>query len=143
MQLVVVMYVVSLNGYRIVDYLRTPSFSFVNMARDVKEIVTNHRPGDRDAILLGDMANSISLETRIRSINVAGTRTIDWKIERYRPEYYLSLGARSDVIELLNMEYDLKQVSAWDVFDNYYDGKKVFLFELNAKAQEHQEVQQD
>ncbi len=129
-QLLVIFYLLSVNGYKIASYIKNPRFTFVDMANDVQQIVIADGHSTQEGILLGNMAGNVSLETGIHSINTdKGTRTLEWKIEEYRPRFYISLGNEPDVVKILNRYYDIKKIDEWDVFNNYKN-KKVLLFQL-------------
>ncbi|MEK6588219.1 MAG: hypothetical protein AABY97_05195, partial [Chloroflexota bacterium] len=85
-------------------------------------------------LLIGNMANSISLATGVPSINsILGTRDLHWKLLRYRPSYYVALGEEKSTAQQLGKMYDLQQLATYDVFGNYYDGKRVQLYKLVMK----------
>ena len=135
LQCLVVLYATVFNGYKVVEYIRKPSFTFVDMARDVKQIINRDYQDYRDVILLGHFANSISLETGIQSINTTyGTGKIQWKMAKYKPQYYISKGLEHGVVNILNESYRLEHISKWDVFNNYCSNKKVRLFKLHEKT---------
>lgn len=130
-QLLIVTFILTSNGYRIADYLSAPRFTFIEMAQDVQQIMADQSSSDQDTILLGNFANSISLATGVRSVNtLLSTQPIIWKIKTYSPQFYLSLGHEPDVVSVLSKEYELQKVSEWNVFNNYYDDRKVCLFKL-------------
>ena len=121
----------ALNLIGIVSHLVSPQFSFIEMAQDV-EAQIEARGGD--PLLIGNMANSISLATGLPSINSElGTRDLAWKLEKYRPGYYIALGEEKPTVRALSEVYELQPLASYDVFGNYYNGKQVQLYKLNLK----------
>jgi len=115
----------------IARYLSSPEFTFVEMAGDVKERIDSDKG---DNLLIGNMANSITLTTGIPSINsVLGIRDLRWKALTYRPTYYIALGEEKETARQLSEMYYLEELSAYDVFGNYYDEKRVHLYKLVMK----------
>lgn len=132
-QLLICAFILTSNGYRIIDYLSAPKFTFIEMAQDVQQVMADQSSVDKDPILLGNFANSISLATGIRSVNtLLSTEPISWKIKKYSPQFYISLGYEPDVVGVLSKVYKLQKVSEWDVFKKFYGDKKVYLFKLNS-----------
>lgn len=128
--LLVTAYFLVFNGFPVVRYLATAPISFITMARQVKRKVT---VSDDDPVIIGNLANSISLATGIRSINISGTRPVEWKIRRYPVDYYISLGFEPEVIRSLFSRYTMEPVGEWNVFRNYFLDKKVRLVKLREK----------
>jgi 4-amino-4-deoxy-L-arabinose transferase-like glycosyltransferase len=121
--------IVAVNLFSIGRYLSSPRFSFVDMADDVRWRIYSGQGTNR--LLVGNMANSITLATGIPSINsILGTRDLGWKLGRYRPGYYVALGEESATVRQLSEVYDLEELSSYDVFANYYSGKRVTLYRL-------------
>lgn len=117
------------NLFHIISYLYSPQYSFLNMCQDIRGRVAPK--SDQRVVLLGHLANSISLVTEIPSINtVYGTQDLRWKLFRYKPTYYVSLGIEEKVIKVIKETYDMKQLSTYDVFNNYYGGQKVYFYEI-------------
>jgi hypothetical protein len=120
------------SGFPIVRYLATSPVSFITMARQVKQKVSD---SDDDPVIIGNFANSISLSTGIRSLNTSGTMPVEWKINRYPVDYYISLGYEPEVIRSLFTKYLMEPVHEWDVFRNYFLDKKVLLVKLQEKSE--------
>ena len=117
--------------FNIAKYLSSPEYTFVDMAGDVKERIDS---GKGNNLLIGNMANSITLATGIPSINsVLGTRDLRLKAMTYRPTYYIALGEEKETARQLSEVYYLEELSAYDVFGNYYDEKRVHLYKLVMK----------
>jgi hypothetical protein len=123
--------VVLVNSYKIARYLQHPEYSFKSMTHDVDKLIRSKAtdPG-KSIVLLGNLADSISLETRLPSINRIGTQDLKWKVEKYRPTYYISLGIEPDVLNALLDRYDPALINEYDVYHNYRGEQKVSLFEL-------------
>lgn len=125
---------VLLNLLKIGICLAQPNFSFVTMTHQVEKLISDRSRNKKDVLLMGNMANSISLETGIRSINATvGTHDLMWKVGKYKPDYYVSLGIEPEAINKLEKMYKLVLIGTFDVYQNYYGGKKVLLFQLVRK----------
>ncbi len=124
--------IVAQDTVRIVAYLRAPEYSFVNMARDIAQIVRAREGDPADATLLGNMADSVALETGVRSVNSRlGTRDLPWKIATYRPNYLL-IHTDSEVLDYAVAKCQVGLLGSWEVYHNYYDqGQSVRLFSLD------------
>jgi hypothetical protein len=121
----------SLNLIGIARLLVSPQFSFIEMAQDVEAQI---QAGEGDPLLIGNMANSISLATGVPSINSElGTRDLSWKLEKYHPGYFIALGEEKPTVRALSEVYELQPLASYDVFGNYYDGKQVQLYKLNLR----------
>jgi hypothetical protein len=103
------------------------------MAVDIKQrIAASERP---DGILIGDIANTISLATGQPSINATwGTRDAGWKLARYKPTFYVSLGQDKETRAIIAADYDLSLLGTYDVFGNYYQGKRVHFYALQPRT---------
>lgn len=133
-QMVIVLVVTFVNGSQVLRYMSHPSFTFVHMARHVKQLIGNDSQKVQDVVLLGHFANSIGLETGIDSINTQlGAGDLEWRIKAFRPQFYITLGNEPEVVSLLGRYYRLEYLAQWDVFDNYYNGESVQLFKLHQK----------
>ncbi len=120
----------AVNLISIVRHLTSPQFSFVEMARDVGR----RMEAAGEPVLIGNMANSISLATGVFSINSElGTRDLRWKLQRYRPGFYIALGEEKPTARGLSEVYDLQLLASYDVFGNYYTGRPVHLYKLNSR----------
>ncbi len=123
---------IMINGRDTLAYSLAPEFSFVEMARDVGRRIHDPQDPGRAPILIGNFANSISLATGIRSVNSSvGTGDVDWRIRRYRPDYYITLGNEPAVEKVLDRHFRREKISAWNVFDNHYQNRRVLLFKLH------------
>ncbi|MEM1206353.1 MAG: glycosyltransferase family 39 protein [Acidobacteriota bacterium] len=141
---VVLAAVVAFNGYRVASYLASPSYSFTEMAHGV-EALAERDAGVGGAVVLGNFANTLSLETGLRSVNSElGVEALGRRLDRNPPSHYLTLGPVADgggvrgeggeedsVAAVLRRRYRLEPVGAWDVYGNYYDGKRVHLYRLD------------
>ncbi|WP_299403121.1 glycosyltransferase family 39 protein [Acaryochloris sp. IP29b_bin.148] len=122
------------NGYKIINHISLPQFTFREMAEDVQQVMATQSSAKNTPILLGNLANSISLATGIQSVNTdLSIQPISWKIQTYNPQFYISLGHEPEVVDVLRQTYQLQKISEWDVFDNFYKNKAVYLFKLNHK----------
>jgi len=120
---------------RMVRYVRSPSYSFVSMARDVATHMSS-RPGE-SPYLLGNFANSISLATGVRSINDKhGTRDLEWKLAEYQPSYYVTLGRGGKIRGLITAVHGLELIAAYDVYASFRDPdpEEVYFYAVAEKA---------
>ncbi len=121
----------AVNLIAIASHLTSPKFSFVEMAQDVEARI---EAGGGNRLLIGNMANSISLATGVPSVNSElGTRDLAWKLGEYHPGYYIALGDEKPTVRALGEVYDLQRLASYDVFGNYYGGKRVQLYQLAPK----------
>lgn len=125
------------NMIRNLGYIRSLQYSFVNMGKHIQERLKSY--GTEHILIVGHFADSISLLTQIPGMNShLGTGDLAWRLRAYQPLYYITLGeARSDTLESKTLQtyYDMDLVSSYDVFGNYYGGKKVYLYALKNKLQ--------
>ncbi len=124
-----VVLVLGFNAIQVIDYIRTPRFTWIDMARDIQQrIATSDRP---DGILMGDIANSISLATAQPSINATwGTQSVAWKLEQYQPAFYVVLGQDRSTRAIIEANHDLVLLQSYDVLDNYHRGERVLLYAI-------------
>lgn len=131
--LILISFSAAYDGARIIRYLAFPSYSFVEMARNMKARIESG--GDSHTIILGYQANQIGLATGIESINDKhGTKSLEWRIQRYRPNYYVRWGNFDDYLPILDQFYDVKLIATYDVFGNYYEGNPLRFYALTAKS---------
>jgi hypothetical protein len=134
--IVVLSLIVFTNASSITSYLWHPNYSFLTMTQDVQRRI--NQESHRKPLLLGNLANSISLATGIPSINEdIGTRDLRWKLSRYQPTHYVSLGVNNEVIDIVEESYTLEKLATYDVFGNYYRGKRVHLYKLTQKRNKY------
>ncbi len=134
-QVLIVTFILITNGSRIIGYLNQPQFTFVEMAQEVQKIMQANQSQDRESLLLGNFASGISLATGIHSTNTElTTQPLPQKLKTLAPQFYVSLGHEPEVVDVLSESYELQQVADWDVFNNYMDDKKVYLFKLIHKS---------
>ena len=125
---------IAINLFTIVDYMSNLDYSFRNMCHNVVKIVDHYStPGD-SKILLGNFAYSVSIETGLRSINTNGSRDLAWRVSRYNPGFYISLGEEEEVLESLSEMYDIKPLCPFNVFKNYSKKRQVWFFQLVDEA---------
>lgn len=120
------------NVAKIADYLQQPKYSFLAMSQDVLQRITLEQVPN--PLLLGSIANSISLATGLPSLNDGlGVRDLRWKLARYQPTHYIVLGIGQETLALLNEFYQISQLAVYDVFGNYYGGQKVYFYKLTKR----------
>jgi hypothetical protein len=105
------------------------------MAKEITELIQKNPSYNKsNSALIGNLANSISLETKISTINRIGTKDVKWKVQKFKPTYYVSLGIEPDILHALFDDYNPTLVGEFDVYRNYHAGQKVSLFELRSKT---------
>jgi hypothetical protein len=123
---IVLVFIASMNFVQIVDYLRSPQFTLVETAEDIRSQM--EQPG---GMLMGGMANTISLAAGIPSINSKmGTSTLQWRIVQYSPTHYVSVGLDHETVELVKEMGDLELLATYDAFGNYYGGRRVHFYRI-------------
>ncbi len=99
------------------------------MIEDVERQVENS--GVNKPVLLGGMAQTMSIELHIATVNSQyGTQGLQWKLDRYRPDFYIALGTESKIRDQISQMYHLELLSTYDVLGNYYAGKPVYFYRL-------------
>lgn len=125
-----VLLAVLMNCFMVISYISAPKYSFINMARDIKYYM--EESSAHKNILLGDFANTISLATGIFSINdYVGTQDLNFKIEKYQPNFYVSLGPITpEILTVIERYYQIALIKKYDVFDNYLTGEPVYFYKM-------------
>lgn len=136
---VVVAMVVSLGRTSL--YLRSPEFSFVNMASAISAQVAQ-QPG----IVMGKFADTLALAspagTPITSINdKMGFRSLDYRLNKFQPNYYVFIGSVQEngfvedcdysIPAMIQRQYQLQLVDTFDVFRNRVYQRPVFLYRMS------------
>jgi len=125
--------VLLVHGVQIVQVVRVPQYSFRTMALDIRQLIESHSVVN--PILMGDVAPSISLIAGTFPINDnKGTRDLNWKMSKYKPSYYVSLGINEPVMSLIRERYSLEEISTYDVLENYYGGKRVHFYRISRRS---------
>jgi hypothetical protein len=122
--------VVARNAMDVVAYMLAPSYTYVDMARDIRRRVdASDHP---DGVLMGDIANTIGLTSGLPSINATwGTRDVGWKLARYDPAFYVALGRDTKTHAAIEADHDLQLLAVYDVFEDYYHGTRVYFYEID------------
>jgi len=131
----VVILALAVSGGRAVDYLRHPQYSWASMMRELHGLV--RQDGRENPVILGHFANSLSLGTGLLSLNDHYTwkSSLPARLERYRPDYYVTLGGiEAPIRSVLERYGTVEPVRTWDVFHNYYTGEPVALYRLTRKS---------
>ncbi|HEX7976471.1 MAG TPA: glycosyltransferase family 39 protein, partial [Anaerolineales bacterium] len=128
--------IAALNLAAIFGYLSAPRYTFRDLGRDLaRRAAQSPIPGGGRPTLLGNLANTLSISSGLPSINTElGPKGLAWKVQRYQPEYFVSLGEEKDVLNRLGAFYQVQELAIYDVFDNYIRGKQVHLYRLLAPA---------
>jgi 4-amino-4-deoxy-L-arabinose transferase-like glycosyltransferase len=120
------------NGASVCGYLASPQYSYQSMADDVEGRIRSG--GETEPLILGSVANTVSLATDIPSLNTdMGVRDLAWKLEQFRPNYYVSLGESDGVMEIIGEQYSVNLLATYDVFDNFRMGMRFYLYKLGPK----------
>jgi hypothetical protein len=81
--------------------------------------------------LVGNLADSVSMITGIPGINTQlGYKDLNWRLDTYHPQFYVSLGVDSREVRRLNKRYRLREMATYQVFGDYYHNKSVYLYQL-------------
>lgn len=128
---------VTISLFRISSYLYNPSYSFINMARQVEAYVESHP--NHSPVLMGHFADSLSLAADVKAVNdEMGFQSLSYRIETFNPGYYISIGApEAEIAATLKKYYRLRLVKTFDVYQNYDYGEAVFFYELVPKQAKH------
>ena len=115
---------------RLVNYFASIDNTFVSMARNVGEFIQQQKEGSK--VLMGPFADSVSLVSDIKSVNdQIGYRDLDYRIQKFNPGYYISLGAVSpEIADSLEEYYSLELLKTYDVYDNHHQDLPVFFYQL-------------
>jgi hypothetical protein len=85
-------------------------------------------------VILGQMANTVGLETKLVTINdLYGTDSLKKKLRKFQPEYYISIGEwteNPDIASSIAQDYNVKLITGYDIYRNYYFGKRVYFYRL-------------
>ena len=114
-----------------INYFASLKYSFVNMAEDVGQYIRQH---DRHSkVLMGHFADSVSLVNDLKSVNDRiGHQDLDYRIKKFDPGYYISLGKiRPEIINSLINYYNLELLKTYNVYDNSIEGKPVLFYRLD------------
>ena len=99
------------------------------MADDIGDRMRQDRL--EDPILLGNMADSISLATGVQSLDDRlGWMGLADKLELYSPDYYVSLGVDEDSNLTVSSYRPLELLAVYDVFENYNAGKRIYFYRI-------------
>lgn len=124
--------VVLLNLVTMIQYMRAPQFSFRDLGLAIHQRILAE--AGQPAYILGNLGNSVSLSSQLPSISTElGSRGLSWKVERYQPGYFISLGEQKSILKRLGAYYQIQPLSRTDVFNNYYLGKAVYFYKLTEK----------
>jgi 4-amino-4-deoxy-L-arabinose transferase-like glycosyltransferase len=120
------------NSGNILQYLVAPKYSYQSMADDIARRI--QASGEPQPLILGSVANTVSLATGIPSLNTdMGIRDLPWKLETYRPDFFVTLGLNEEVVDQIELQYVVEQYAEYDVFDNFRMGMRFYLFRLIEK----------
>lgn len=120
----------SISTIRLTNYFASIDNTFVTMARDVGEFI--HQQSNHSQVLMGHFADSVSLVSNIKSVNDnIGYRDLDYRIQKFDPGYYISLGKiKPKNINTFQKYYNIQLLKKYDVYDNYQQDLPVFFYQL-------------
>ena len=120
----------SISTIRLVNYFASIDNTFVSMARNIGEFIQQQQ--EHSQVLMGPFADSVSLVSDIKSVNdQLGYQDLDYRIQKFNPGYYISLGAIPlEIADSLQKYYSLKLLKTYDVYDNYHKDLPVFFYQL-------------
>lgn len=120
------------NANKVFNYIAAPEYTFAHMLSDVKNHISTEKPGS--IVIIGSFSNTVGLDLNVETYNTfQGTKDLDWKIQQYRPSYYLALGEDPKELEILKKYYILNQIGNYEVFHNYYYGRSVIFYRLDPR----------
>ncbi|MEO0373578.1 MAG: glycosyltransferase family 39 protein [Cyanobacteria bacterium P01_A01_bin.17] len=122
------------NLARITLHMAQPQFTFVRMAESVG--VYMRRYGDQNsASLIGEFADTISLVSELDPVDIKrGSLALEARIKQFNPQLFVSLGEMGDQeFEALSDDYRIEKIQTYNVFNNYAQGRPVFLYRLEKR----------
>lgn len=124
-----------LNLYGIASHMTDLRFTFVAMCADVKQ-QTSPQAGQPGPVLMGNVADSISLETGLSAVNDRlGSADLARRVRLYRPTHYVSIGpVEPEIGQSLGQTHELSLLRQYDVYSNYYTGQPVCLYALRERS---------
>jgi len=124
----------ALNVQTIAAHMGDLQFTFIRMCADIRQRTAPHS-GQPGPVLMGNVADSISLETGIPAVNDRlGAADLAARVRLYEPTHYVSIGpVEPEVAQVLGKAGDLALLSRYDVYDNYYTGQPVYLYALQRR----------
>lgn len=128
-----VVLVALVNVARIGRSMLNLEYTFMDMARDVAKRAESD--GRLSPVVLGEVAPNLSLATGFVSVNsMFGTRDLAWKVDKHRPDYYISVGERANHLETLRKTHEVELLATYDVFHSFFQGKRMLLYRLTREA---------
>lgn len=114
-------------------YIARPHYSFLRMTEGIRQAIGRREKHLSDVVLLGNMADSVALETGMQAVNARlGTLPLDERLRRHRPSYVVVHTDEQEVIGSIRaLGGRPTRLGAWDVYENYYGGQKVRLFRVD------------
>ena len=110
--------------------MKSPNFTYINAMKKIKQDVK--QLGYSDPIFLGTGANStISIQTNWLGIH--GTKGQTWHTNKYNPNFLITqieLDENGSYSQSLKEFYDIKEISSYDVLNNYSTDSPIWLYEL-------------
>ncbi len=113
---VLVLAMLVVDTFRTSVYLLSPQYSFVSMAHSIRARLAED--GQPEAFVVGHFANTVSMISGISSINSEhGTQSLTWKLDHYRPAYYLRLnGDEPAVFAFMQQRFDVREVGRYQIY---------------------------
>jgi 4-amino-4-deoxy-L-arabinose transferase-like glycosyltransferase len=118
------------NFAQIVRFMGQLQYTFRDMGVDISRRIHSSAVF-QPVYLVGNLADSVSMITGIPGINTQlGYKDLNWRLDTYHPQFYVSLGVDSREVRRLNKRYRLREMASYQVFGDYYHNKSVYLYQL-------------
>ncbi len=136
----VLLITLGINLFHIADYMKRPHYTFSAMADDIAQHIESAPPSEQ--YLLGYCSATVSLYNQIMYMNdLFAPTSLEEKIKKYQPHFYLSEGADFDWIRedypealpLLKEHYHIEKIGEYDVYQNIPTGRPMSFYRLNPR----------
>lgn len=118
--------------FRVGTYLASPQFTLVKTADRIERYITSD--SSQSNVVMGHFADTIALTAQdVKAVNDRmGFRSLEYRLERFDPSYYISIGEIIPYIEeTLENSYQLIPLEEFDLYQNRDYGEPVLLYRLN------------
>ena len=121
-------------------YSLAPHYTYISMLRSVREVISAAEGTAHNVSILGNVADTLSLETKSRSVNFSlGTDPVADRLSKNKPRYGLFVNDRDEPAKILAaLNVVSKELGSWDVFSKNGDPRsvrRVSLFYLEWPSQ--------
>lgn len=125
--------VVLAQSYRIAAYSVAPTYTFREMTHGVKATIQQYenKQDISDVIVLGNMVDTIAIETGIRTMNSRlATTSLEARITVTRPDYYVGYDNSAVANLLYAYGAELQQIGNWQVLGGTPKGMTFTLYKV-------------